>query len=765
MILWCHAISIGRAQETAEPKEASQTPTPAIEQPSPLLLSEPTPANGQPSSLRPEKYEPTVRVAEPKRIVIHPGVDAQESEVAMQFMADLEKAGIAMISKAEMTLAAGSPVQAELFMREDESFEKIKQLIVVLRHSGVEQMVLEFKGIHPEGRGEQTNGLIFRTSLGFSQDDLQRFEKAARKAAEDCGLSLHFAGTLVAPSEPVAAVTAVKKPDASHAEGYAPFSRPPQPATKSVKVFALRHAQASDAAEILKQVYDKDPLKIVPDARTNSLIVTALETQVLEIEALLMKLDQVGNAEPGKENLENDGNSTGQIIDSVSELQKQVAQLQTDYKTANKQAHDITESLRQAPDAAKKAELRTAVQRAFTLRQSLLRAELQEMQARLEKTQQSLDTRERIADQIVDRRVEDLLNPKLKWDDDKDSIDTTGPMTSTTDALQKPATTAPVTELEGDWHLVSITDKAGDPVEVRPINLSFRNDRYTLVYQGDQIDRRVEVYPDQKEIRYFADGNDSFSRTQYLLISDELTIDGESQKRVYHRGHVRIPRSIPKATDEQKSRWRSGIVDIIAQQANAATSDQKRIGYGVIVSPQMVIVAQLKLSDGDWSFFAKFDDGGIVSIKIVEEGPQGWVTFQPEQSIEVNHHFQLSTSAVGQYDEVNFWGRSAKLSDQPTPELFTTTVTALDRKSPALGLALWQLLSYDKLDGSLPILDDHGNVLAIALIGTGDLFLAVPVSQLKTIFPKSLGQLTDTQTSAELSTAPDSEPAQPFAEN
>ena len=157
----------------------------------------------------------------------------------------------------------------------------------------------------------------------------------------------------------------------------------------------------------------------------------------------------------------------------------------------------------------------------------------------------------------------------------------------------------------------------------------------------------------------------------------------------------------------------------------------------------MLIVAQLKLTEGDWSFFARFDDGGIVPIKIVEEGPQGWATFQPEKAIEVNHHFQLSTVAVGQHDEVNFWGRLAINSVQPILELFTTTVTALDRKSPAMGSTVWQLRSVDRsldrLEGSLPILDANGDVLAIGLIGTGDLFLVVPVSQLKTMFPKSFG--------------------------
>ena len=62
----------------------------------------------------------------------------------------------------------------------------------------------------------------------------------------------------------------------------------------SVKVFALQHAQATEVAEVLKQVYDKGPAKIVPDARTNSVIVTGPEAQLREIEALLLKLDEGG---------------------------------------------------------------------------------------------------------------------------------------------------------------------------------------------------------------------------------------------------------------------------------------------------------------------------------------------------------------------------------------------------------------------------------------------------------------------------------------
>ncbi len=260
-ILWCLAISIGRAQEAAKFQEASQAPTLETEEPSPLPASEPTPVNGQPSPIQPEKSEPPRRVTESKRIVIQPGVDAQESEVAMQFMAALEKAGIAKIDKTEMTPTSDSPIVVQVFMRENESFEKIKQFIVVLRHSGLEHMVLEYGGgIHPEGRGEPENGLVFRTILGFSPDELQRLEKAARKAAEDCGLSLHFAGTVVAPSEPAASGPPDKKPDVRDAEGYAPGPGAAQPVTKSVlpssKAIVLVIDADAQKSEVVKQIVD-----------------------------------------------------------------------------------------------------------------------------------------------------------------------------------------------------------------------------------------------------------------------------------------------------------------------------------------------------------------------------------------------------------------------------------------------------------------------------------------------------------------------------
>ena len=49
------------------------------------------------------------------------------------------------------------------------------------------------------------------------------------------------------------------------------------------------------------------------------------------------------------------------------------------------------------------------------LRQQLQRAELQKVRDQLKRIEQSIETRERIKDEIIDHRVEELLNPELHW--------------------------------------------------------------------------------------------------------------------------------------------------------------------------------------------------------------------------------------------------------------------------------------------------------------------------------------------------------------
>jgi hypothetical protein len=839
--------------------ELEKSPSLDANLPEPDSSAEATPVNGQPSPFRPLRSETPRRVAEPKRIVIQPGVDAQESEVMWQFMADLEKAGIAKVIETEMTPTSESPIVTQVFMREDESFERIKLFLVDLRASGVEKLVLEFGGLHPEGDADkQHNGLVFRATKGYSQDELQRLEKVVQAAAERCGLSLYSAGTHVLPSGP----KFVAPPDKVAVPSYAPSFRPAVP------------------------------------------------------------------------------------------------QLRIDYEAANKQAYDLAESLRQTPDAAKKAELRTVVQRAFTLRQSLLRAELQEMQARLEKTQQSLAMRDRMADQIVDRRVEDLLNPQLKWDDsalpstkdsspkigtaarynadadgynspertgfseislripekqfvpdpgtpalrvtyddldlfkilnmepvpanaveyfpdwlqalngktvrirgfmyptfeahslkqftlarhndiccfvrnpkiydvigvslgegittdyidgrpfdvegtfniepkadenrltrlyrisearilpvaaeDMDSqtedlsnvqsnevndypIQVTGPNNSSANASAKPEIAQPVTELEGHWHLVTDFDHQGEQREMSPTNWTFRGDQRSIVWPGGGYDCRIKVDPIKKTLwSYSRDENGSYGEDYYELKGNQLILRNKPDAvdyEVFERGHVRIPSVVPLATQEQIVLWRSAIVEIVVFSMNSQAPRERVIGRGVVISSDGKILSQMSvIENGDLvkeKIKARFDDGTVIPLKLIEEAGQGWSVLLPELPIHVNHYFELSTSEVQLQDEVRVWGPedSPFLSESLAP--FGNTVTALDRKYPALGIAVWQLRFSRRPVLGTPILDADGDLLGMTITGAQDLLLAIPVAELKAMFPKSLGLLTDTEKPAE----------------
>jgi hypothetical protein len=266
----------------------------------------------------------------------------------------------------------------------------------------------------------------------------------------------------------------------------------------------------------------------------------------------------------------------------IPDVEDRIAQLRTDYEAANKQAHDLADSLRQTPDAAKKAELRTAVHRAFTLRQSLLQADLQEMQARLEKTQQSLDMRDRKADQIVDLRVEDLLNPQLKWDDE-DLIKTTSTITSTLTAPTKPKTTAQtIAELEGDWHRMSASG-----AETPHFNISIHGNTWTKFV--DQNPAAVEFICDSAKKTIEFKSTPPLVYT-YQVHDDSLILHNETQTQAFNRGH-RLPpdvtelegdwRQMSSATDKDGKPLTGGNVSISFRK-NQYTHDEHRCRVDVI---------------------------------------------------------------------------------------------------------------------------------------------------------------------------------------
>lgn len=137
------------------------------------------------------------------------------------------------------------------------------------------------------------------------------------------------------------------------------------------------------------------------------------------------------------------------------------ATLREDYSLLEKRAARLAEQYRDRPDEASptpgdaealKRLLTEVVDGAFEARQALQRAELDEIRQRLARIERQIAARDRVKQQIVDRRVQDLLNPGLKRDS---GVSDTGKTSS--DAGEKPLATSAsgdaLAQLQGRWKI------------------------------------------------------------------------------------------------------------------------------------------------------------------------------------------------------------------------------------------------------------------------------------------------------------------------
>lgn len=143
-------------------------------------------------------------------------------------------------------------------------------------------------------------------------------------------------------------------------------------------------------------------------------------------------------------------------------------------------------------DSAKlRADLRALVQQTFAARQEIQRAELAEFTRRLQRMQQSIDARDRIADKIVERRIEELLDPNVKWTQDRSSIESAGAhIPGLEDSLQGNAKL--LARLQGIWVVERLNvgmedgwqEKIADPDEITIADrlISFNRDGSPMLF-------------------------------------------------------------------------------------------------------------------------------------------------------------------------------------------------------------------------------------------------------------------------------------------
>ena len=198
-----------------------------------------------------------------------------------------------------------------------------------------------------------------------------------------------------------------------------------------VRIFALQHVRAESLATTLRQLFPDKLLVAVPDDR-NQLMVRGTESQLEEVSAILQRLDQPVEPPanvPGSVTTPTPKLRSGPALPSnASDTRRSKQAWLEQHEAREKVAADLARQCRElatkaetSPEDAKQLQafrdqLRTAVTEAFAARQQLHRAEMADLEQRMARVLQTLELRDRIQDEIIDRRVADLLNPDLQWE-------------------------------------------------------------------------------------------------------------------------------------------------------------------------------------------------------------------------------------------------------------------------------------------------------------------------------------------------------------
>ena len=327
--------------------------------------------------------------------------------------------------------------------------------------------------------------------------------------------------------------------------------------------------------------------------------------------------------------------------------------------------------------------------------------------------------------------------------------------------MQAAAGADPESPLAGKWHLSS--EEVDGNITGERINLSIHGDVWQRKGIGNSEESighyRIWVKKDQR----------SYVVTDWPLINGRLIVkesgsyeinddslilrpSGEHQiVQVWKKGHRKLIGPLAPATEAQKLRWRSGVVEIFVDRDNPREVAERPLCHGVLVSTEGLILCQFPEyvhidPESKDKFLARFDDGSDVKLTMVEDAGGGWYAFKPAKEVRVNHFFPLASSPPAVADDVHVWGMD-RSNVEPTVCVNTSKIMLLDRRIASIREPVWQLSKPDRIGGaaeSLLVLSADGELLAITPKGTGDLLLAIPVKQLRAMFPKAFPGTAET---------------------
>lgn len=320
-------------------------------------------------------------------------------------------------SSLEAQIEAPTPVptqEAPFKSKETSDDSELKIQNYQLKHAKAAEVLKLFKQLHGIKNAatvdERTNSIVF-----FANDE------AARELRESLGLLDSETPSPIISPTPVVQGSSPKVPSPEKSKPAGPFRK-----------FTFKHAKVADVLKILRELAgstneNDNVFGFAVDERTNSVIWKVKdEWESRHWEETLLTLDGESSASkiqsapsPYAPPASVSAQPTQTFAFSIDFARgESLESLKQRYNELEQQAHQLADKLKQSksPSESELGVLKAAVRKSFEARQALQRAELADLAQRMKSMQQSIDMRDKLADKVVQRRVEDLLNHNLKWD-------------------------------------------------------------------------------------------------------------------------------------------------------------------------------------------------------------------------------------------------------------------------------------------------------------------------------------------------------------
>lgn len=206
--------------------------------------------------------------------------------------------------------------------------------------------------------------------------------------------------------------------------------------SREIRVFALRGAKADDVIEILENFVEKDTLRMQPDKRTNALIVEGAPELIAALEKLIERIDPPTQVLPATQYnrgvVYRSGSPMGQpgpahlpgLHLALPGVQSDpaLAKLTKEYKDISAKVVELVREHRAAEGDDEREQLKKQIieltNLQFDLRQKSREAEVERLKKRLGEVEGSVRKRNELKEQIVEKRVADILNEpdELQWE-------------------------------------------------------------------------------------------------------------------------------------------------------------------------------------------------------------------------------------------------------------------------------------------------------------------------------------------------------------